>query len=148
MAEARNLLGSLHLLCFSLTHLSIWKWEGGERDGEEGGGVSYLPLFSPLVDVSPSSHPSLTTQCSYIFVGNPALCLNSPPPFSFSLVRRSRGRGEEGRREGQMRMSGNQMNNRREMSFTSLQPCVGCVSPAPWPQGPSAELHLQRGIFL
>lgn len=58
MAGARNLLGSLHLFCFSLTHLSIWEWEGKK---EMGGGGS--PTFHGCVSLLPSlPHISMYLQ--------------------------------------------------------------------------------------
>lgn len=115
-AEARNLLGSLHLLCFSLTHLSIWDWERKKEIERRRRKDSRLPSTSifPMtpVDVSPScpSRPPISPSfhtVAYILAGIPASCpcVSSPSLSpSFSPARRSRGRGEEGRREGRVRM--------------------------------------------
>lgn len=96
----------------------------------------------------------------------PCVCfpyLSLPPSLSISPslllifsnhARRSRGRGEEGWREGQVvrmregRKRTTEQRNKRDrwsfllpwVSLTSLQPSVGCASPLPRPRGCSAAL--------
>lgn len=128
-AEARNLLGSLHLLCFPLTHLTIGHWDRKKKMGRkrrERTLVSLPPPFSPLFSLTPvamsplcPSHPPIPPSFLTVFICRDFCCvsvflISLSPSFLFSL-RRSRGRGEEGWKKGQVvRMREGRKNNRTE----------------------------------
>lgn len=104
--KARNLLGSLHLLCFSLTHLSRGDWEI-DREGE-GGKTLVSPPPDSCGSVSPlpftSSRPTLISHRSLFIYRDSCLAsvffISLSPSFSFSPTLRG-GQEVEERRDGE-----------------------------------------------